>query len=440
MNLKQRIQGAVQQVHAPEDAAERLRQTLAQETPDVRQSGHTIQRKGQKRLNITSYAACAAAVMLVCASGAWIWSTVRTNRNPVQPGTEVRTEPTQTQTETELLPEATVPDLVGFYVEYAGKVLDQEGIAYSVYYNQSSTYAEGLVMRMDPKPGSTVAPGDQVHLYVSEGVPEYDVMADCTGLTAVKAKVLLEYNGMQVETETVDSDAPAGTVIGQSIEPGANALKGDTVTLTIAMSETFPMPDFTELDYENAKWLLSLYELDFSLNGEHSDQPRDMVYYQSIPAGETVSKHTDVTLRFSQGQPVTVPDCTALSAEQACRILADLGMTCTLIKAPSDQPPMTVIAQDLTAGELVEPETEITLTIADGDISLMPDLIGMRRDDAVHILLLYGVDFFMRSEESDQPEETIIWQSVAPGEEIPANKNIQLTFSHTDTTIPPDLS
>ena len=125
------------------------------------------------------------------------------------------------------------------------------------------------------------------------------------------------------------------------------------------------------MSYENAQWLLALYGLDYNLYGEFSDQPKDCVYEQNVPAGETVSKGSPVTLRYSQGQTAAVPDCTGMSLDKACQAITSLGLQYAVQKMPSDQPAMTVIAQDLTAGGLVELDTTITLTVADGDTILV---------------------------------------------------------------------
>ena len=301
MNLKKKLQSTLHQVHAPANAQERLRETLRERQNQTPEESRIQQpepvRKKNKRLQISSYAACAAAVMLVCVSGAWIWSTARTNRNPIQPGTVVQTETTQAPTMEEPVSSMTVPDITNYHIEYAKKILEQEGFTYSVCYETSAECEASKVIRTDPPAGSSLPAGDQIHLYVSKGAPKDFVMEDCTGMTALQAKSLLEYYGITVEAETAKSDKPAGTVIGQSVEPGTQTNEGDTVTLTIAMSDTFRMPDFTGMSYENAQWLLALYGLDYNLFGEFSDQPKDYVYEQNVPAGETVSKGSPVTLR-----------------------------------------------------------------------------------------------------------------------------------------------
>ena len=436
MNLKKELQTTLRQVHAPANAQERLRETLRErqnQTPeesDIQQS-EPVQQKS-KRLQISSYAACAAAVMLVCVSGAWIWSTARTNRNPIQPGTAVQTETTQAPTMEEPVASATVPDVTNYHIEYAKKILEQEGFTYSVYYETSEECQASKVIRTDPPAGSSLPAGDQIHLYVSKGAPKDFVMEDCTGMTALQAKSLLEYYGITVEAETAKSDKPAGTVIGQSVEPGTQTNEGDTVTLTIAMSDTFRMPDFTGMSYENAQWLLALYGLDYNLYGEFSDQPKDCVYEQSIPAGETVSKGSPVTLRYSQGQVVAVPDCFGMSFDKAWMAIMPIGLRYDVKKAPSDQPAMTVIAQDLTAGGLVELGTTITLTVADGDTMPMPDCSGLRADEVHLILQAYGLQENLSSEVSDKPEGTIIAQNIKPGKNVKAGTEVQLTLSAGD--------
>ncbi|MBR2086980.1 MAG: PASTA domain-containing protein [Oscillospiraceae bacterium] len=341
----------------------------------------------------------------------------------------MQTETTQSPTTEEPLASATVPDITNYHIEYAKKILEQEGFTYSVYYETSEECQASKVIRTDPAAGSSIPAGDQIHIYISKGAPAVFNMEDCTGMTALQAKSLLEYYGITVEAETAESDKPAGTVIGQSIEPGIQTDEGDTVTLTIAMSDTFRMPDFAGMSYENAQWLLALYGLDYNLYGEFSDQPKDYVYEQSIPAGENVSKGSPVTLRYSQGQTAAVPDCTGMSLDKACQAITSIGLQYAVQKMPSDQPAMTVIAQDLTVGGLVELGTTITLTVADGDTMPMPDCSGLLAEDAHWLLQAYGLQEILYTEVADKPFGTVIAQSIQPGKNVKAGTSVELTIS-----------
>lgn len=135
-----------------------------------------------------------------------------------------------------------VPNVVGKEIEKAIKELEKLGFKYTIESKESETVAEGLVIRTNPKAGSTRKKGDTITIIESLG-GEYHYLEDYTGKDYTEIKAKLELIGVNVNIEKKDvenKDEYKGkeqNIIDQ--KPIYNKdekkvlEKGDTVTLYI---------------------------------------------------------------------------------------------------------------------------------------------------------------------------------------------------------------
>ena len=135
-----------------------------------------------------------------------------------------------------------VPNVVGKETEKAIKELEKLGFKYTIESKESETVAEGLVIRTNPKAGSTRKKGDTITIIESLG-GEYHYLEDYTGKDYTEIKAKLELIGVNVNIEKKDvenKDEYKGkeqNIIDQ--KPIYNKdekkvlEKGDTVTLYI---------------------------------------------------------------------------------------------------------------------------------------------------------------------------------------------------------------
>ena len=135
-----------------------------------------------------------------------------------------------------------VPNVVGKEIEKAIKELEKLGFKYTIESKESDTVAEGLVIRTNPKAGSTRKKGDTITIIESLG-GEYHYLEDYTGKDYTEIKAKLELIGVNVNIEKKDvenKDEYKGkeqNIIDQ--KPIYNKdekkvlEKGDTVTLYI---------------------------------------------------------------------------------------------------------------------------------------------------------------------------------------------------------------
>ena len=96
-----------------------------------------------------------------------------------------------------------VPNIVGIKTEKAVKELEKLGFKYTIESKESDTVAEGLVIRTNPKAGSTRKKGDTITIIESLG-GEYHYLEDYTGKDYTEIKAKLELIGVNVNIEKKD--------------------------------------------------------------------------------------------------------------------------------------------------------------------------------------------------------------------------------------------
>ncbi len=209
--------------------------------------------------------------------------------------------------------------------------------------------------------------------YVIQGsgapVAQKIVMPDVTKQKETLARAALVKVGLVVKqpSNTVPSDTVlAGVVIGQDPPAKTQVTAGQVITLTVSSGKSsVAVPDVSNYTQEQARESLK----NSGLVGGNAEEveaptiPKGHVVRTDPKAGTTVPVGSKVNLILSSGQ-VTVPDVTGKSYQDASKQLNALGLNVRSSDEQSDQPPGTVLRQDLTPNAKVDANSTITLTVA----------------------------------------------------------------------------
>ena len=238
-------------------------------------------------------------------------------------------EPTATQ--------VPVPNVTGQDQATATRNLEAAGLAVGTVGSRVTSDPSQIdtVLGSDPSSGTQVAPGSAVNLTVGVGPDTAEVPA-VIGLDVDRAENTLRNAGFDsVETEEVDSTAPADQVVevnpreGQSVDPGT------TVTLQVSDGDA-AVPDVT--GQQQAAATQKLRDAGFTnVTPEQVDspQPEGTVVATDPSHGEQASADDLITLQVSSGpsapveEPLlTVPPITSQpSAMAAVNALRAAGFT-----------------------------------------------------------------------------------------------------------------
>ena len=176
-----------------------------------------------------------------------------------------------------------------------------------------------------------------------------------------------------------------------------------------------------------------------------NDVEKGNVSSVSPDQGTQVRPGSEVTITVSTGPgTVTIEDVSGQSITEATQALTGQGLTVAAQTQSEDNPDFkagTVIRTDPKAGTEVDPNTEVTLVVASGQVDV-PDVVGQNIDKATKALEDRGLRVRITNLPSDQKEGTVLEQDPSSGK-VDAGTTVNLTVAvplpttSTPTTPPP---
>ncbi len=197
----------------------------------------------------------------------------------------------------------------------------------------------------------------------------------------------------------------------------------------------YEMPSLVGMNIHEAK---DKYEyLDIQINDtEYSEFEKDIIYEQSVEYGDTVTNGQTVIVNVSLGvSMVEVPNVTNINYEYAFKMLDQNGFKVEKRYELSTEgiAANNVIRTEPAAGEEAESGSTVIVYISKGlntDDIVIDDMVGWTLDQATQLLTYLGIKIEAIDEPSLKEENTVIAQSVAPGEVMKAGDTITLTYSN----------
>lgn len=197
-----------------------------------------------------------------------------------------------------------VPDVTDMSWDRANEVLEQEDLLAYREDEPNAEIAAGNVIRTDPAAGTSVATGQQIRVYVSEG-QETAAVPTLVGLSEDAARSALSTAKLSVGSVTPRNDPglAAGTVISSSPEAGSQLPVGTIVNLVVA-SGLVTIVDYTGWTVDAAKQALE--SPDIGLTVETAEDTScagtspPTVRQQSLAPGDVAVRST-ITLTYCTG-------------------------------------------------------------------------------------------------------------------------------------------
>ena len=159
--------------------------------------------------------------------------------------------------------------------------------------------------------GYWVRRGDTYQLTVCTGSgDDLIIVPDMTGWEFETAKQTVLGLGLYVDKRSsYDAEVPAGKVISTDPEAPAELKTGSYVRVTVSLGpcpETFPVPNFTGMDVDEALEVARSLGLVLSISETTYDEPSGTIVLQSIEAGEEVSADTVIGVTVALAKKETV--------------------------------------------------------------------------------------------------------------------------------------
>ncbi|WP_455355546.1 Stk1 family PASTA domain-containing Ser/Thr kinase [Streptomyces sp. SYSU K217416] len=191
-----------------------------------------------------------------------------------------------------------VPDVTGLPLASAKRELKDIGLAPGVVSREfSEEVPQGSVIRTDPAAEARRKPDSAVALVVSKGSPVE--VPGVVGEPIEGARAELEDAGFKVTiaAEQINSPQEQGTVARQSAAEGAEAARGDTITLTVSKGpRMLPVPDVTGQSVDDARSKLESAGFEVEV-----DRPflsfSDTIESQSVEGGSQAPEGSTITIK-----------------------------------------------------------------------------------------------------------------------------------------------
>lgn len=201
------------------------------------------------------------------------------------------------------------------------------------------------------------------------------------------------------------------------------------------------VPNVISKDADEAEVLLKELELGITKDKMvySKEIPQNLISYQEIKDGSTVSKHTPVTVWISMGEEKGVfPNVEGMQREEALAALEKAGFTNVRVEETEAEGAFdSVIKVSEKAGDNVVLDQEIVITvnireavIDETVLVTVPDLAGKHKDAAQQELTAAGLKVTFIYESSDEYEtDMVIRQTPAAGEELNKDSYVEVVVS-----------
>ncbi|MDO5408378.1 MAG: PASTA domain-containing protein [Eubacteriales bacterium] len=272
--------------------------------------------------------------------------------------------------------EARVPNVINRDVTEAETLLAEKELGMN---REKANFSEEIPMDMisyQEYPESARVPKHtEVIVWVSKG-PEKRVLPTVKGKTREEAQKLLEAAGFQnIRVEESTEEGVYDTILGVSEKEGDNVQLSKEIVITVCVNQ------------ENQE-------------GDAGDQ-------------------------------VEMPEAVGMTRAAAEKLLEEAGLRINWVEETSEAPEGQIIAQEIAAGEKVNRNSFVTITVSKGAEKIyMPYVKEMSQEEAVAELKKLGLRVETEEEYSDSAKAgQVIAQSIDPEAEVKKNDLVTLVIS-----------
>ena len=204
-----------------------------------------------------------------------------------------------------------VPSVKGMTAEAADAYLKDRGLMLGGQTPETSDQPEGTIIDQNPSEGEQIEKGQAVNVVISTGLGQ-TIVPTLIGLTSREQAelALADANLELVSVDPVDSDQPAGYIVGQVPDPGTTVEVGSGVTIKVSTGK-ITVPDVKGRTEAQARADLTVagFKVDVSYQVT-SSASAGTVLAQSPDAGTPLARGETVAITVAQApapEPTDLP-------------------------------------------------------------------------------------------------------------------------------------
>ena len=254
-----------------------------------------------------------------------------------------------------------IPDLTGSSQTEALNDLQNLGFKVGIENSAHPNVPEGSVIRTQPLANTPTGPDTLVTIIVSVG-PEAYPIPYVIDLETDRAIYVIEESGFIIgqRIEVNDDSVPIGFIISQNPIAGKKMGPGSSVDLVISAGPSLiELGDLSRKSLEDGSQILETLGLQYEIIEEFSEDIEEGLISGTLPeAGEIVTPDEIITIIYSLGIAIEVPEVEGLNYQDAIDKLEEFGLVATV----NGDTKGIVRKQIPRKGEFIEPEGVIELT------------------------------------------------------------------------------
>jgi serine/threonine-protein kinase len=254
-----------------------------------------------------------------------------------------------------------IPDLTGSSQTEALNDLQNLGFKVGIENSAHPNVPEGSVIRTQPVANTPTGPDTLVTIIVSVG-PEAYPIPYVIDLETDRAIYVIEESGFEIgqRIEVNDDSVPIGFIISQNPIAGKKMGPGSSVDLVISAGPSLiELGDLSRKSLEDGSQILETLGLQYEIIEEFSEDIEEGLISGTLPeAGEIVTPDEIITIIYSLGIAIEVPEVEGLNYQDAIDKLEEYGLVATVNGDTNG----IVRKQIPRKGEFIEPEGVIELT------------------------------------------------------------------------------
>lgn len=256
----------------------------------------------------------------------------------------------------------------------------------------SSKIAKGHITSQNKTVGTIIDPlSDNILLGISKG--QKISVPNIMEMTTSEISAWIVKNKLKLNlSDAYDSKITEGKIIKSSVKIGDGLVEGDTVTITVSKGP-LSMIDSTNLS-AIITWA-NKYNIRVSQSEEYSTKPSGTILNISHKAGQVIQNGDVITIKISQGTPITVPNFVGKSKSSIVTSCRSLGLNCSYVYGGySSVKKDYAIKQSISSGSKVMKGTYIKVTLSSGPaltktLNIQTTLLGGGYTTAVNNLKSY---------------------------------------------------
>jgi serine/threonine-protein kinase len=265
------------------------------------------------------------------------------------------------------------------------------------------------------------------------------------GKTSASAAQVLQNRGFEVDVVPIQSDSVAdGRVAGQQPEPGEEAKKGSTVSITVSSGpgeSTIPAVKGTPAD-QAASRLQSAGFKTAQRRQYSGSVASGQVIETDPPEGTVAQKGSTVTLVVSRGQQaVGVPNVVGRDRDDAESALRNAGFQVDASQRENDDAdPGSVLSQDPAGGSQATKGSTVKIVVAKAPPQVeVPDVTGLTEGEARNSLQDAGLRVRTRTDtvSAEDQDGVVLSQQPNAGNNVGEGDTVTLVIGQFQATPTP---